>query len=113
MCAIPDLSSEYVRLVHWKEEEVAERAAILEAEGYEVDGAVPGTSIGLRALSANPPLAVVIDLGRLPSHGREIGRAVRSSKSLRAVPLVFVAGAPAKVTQAKVEFPDAVSVAGS
>lgn len=108
MGRVPDLTSgDYVRLVHWKAEEVPERATMLEVAGYQVDPTVPGTSIGLRALSKNPPVAVVIDLSRLPSHGREVGRALRGSKSLRGVPLVFVAGAADKVAQAREEFPDA------
>ena len=39
-----------------------ERAARLEALGYEVDGAVPGTSIGIKALRNDPPDAFVVDL---------------------------------------------------
>ena len=34
--------------------------------------------------------AVVIDLGRLPSHGREAGVFLRASKSTRLIPLLFV-----------------------
>jgi len=97
----------YIRLVHWKEQEVAERSDRLEALGFEVDGAVPGTSIGIRQLTEEPPLAFVIDLSRLPSHGREVARAVRQSKALRALPLVFVGGKPEKVAAAEDEFPDA------
>jgi len=99
-----------VRLVHWKAEEVAERAALLEAAGYEVDGEVPGTSIGVKALREDPPDAFVIDLGRLPSHGREVAFALRQSKALRAIPIVFVGGAAAKVTKVRSELPDAVFV---
>jgi hypothetical protein len=72
-----------------------------------VDGAVPGTSIGVKQLRADPPDAFVIDLGRLPSHGREVARALRESKALRAIPIVFVGGAEAKVEAARAELPDA------
>jgi CheY-like chemotaxis protein len=96
-----------IRLVHWKAEEVPERVARLEAEGYTVDGAVPGTSIGVRQLREDPPDAFVIDLGRLPSHGREVARALRESKPLRAIPLVFVDGAEEKVDAIRAELPDA------
>jgi CheY-like chemotaxis protein len=96
-----------VRLVHWKEEEVPERVARLEAAGFAVDGEVPGTSIGIKALRENPPDAFVIDLGRLPSHGREVARALRQAKGLRQIPIVFVAGAEATVAQAREELPDA------
>jgi CheY-like chemotaxis protein len=95
-----------IRLIHWKAEEVPERAARLEALGYAVDGKVPGTSIGVKALRDDPPDAFVIDLGRLPSHGREVAHALRQSKALRAIPIVFVAGAPDKVGRIRAEIPD-------
>ncbi len=101
------LSDGYIRLVHWSEEEAPERAARLERLGYEVEATVPGTSIGIRDLTARPPAAFVIDLSRLPSHGREVARAVRRSKSLRFVPILFLDGRPEKVAQAADEFPDA------
>jgi CheY-like chemotaxis protein len=98
---------EHIRLVHWKAEEVPERAARLEAEGFEVDGEVPGTSIGIKQLREDPPAAFVIDLGRLPSHGREVARSLRQSKALRQIPIVFVAGATEKVEAIRAELPDA------
>ncbi len=101
------LSDTHLRLVHWNEEEAAERASHLESLGYEVEAAVPGTSIGIRELSANPPAAFVIDLSRLPSHGREVARSVRQSKALRTVPIIFLAGRPEKVAAAEDELPDA------
>ncbi|HVQ58323.1 MAG TPA: hypothetical protein VMS60_05380 [Solirubrobacterales bacterium] len=96
-----------IRLVHWKAEEVPERAARLEAEGYAVDGEVPGTSIGVKQLREDPPAAFVIDLGRLPSHGREAAHALRQSKALRGIPIVFVGGAEEKLARIRAELPDA------
>lgn len=97
-----------IRFVHWKAEEVPERAAKLEALGYAVDGEVPGTSIGIKALREDPPDAFVVDLGRLPSHGREVAFSLRQSKALRGIPIVFVDGAVAKVEKIRTELPDAV-----
>jgi hypothetical protein len=96
-----------IRLVHWKAEEVPERTARLEAAGYEVDDEVPGTSIGIKQLREDPPAAFVIDLGRLPSHGREVAFSLRQSKALRGIPIVFVGGAAAKVSAIRGELPDA------
>ncbi|HEX6666761.1 MAG TPA: hypothetical protein VF081_09225 [Solirubrobacterales bacterium] len=96
-----------IRLVHWKAEEVPERAARLEAEGYAVDGKVPGTSIGVKQLREDPPAAFVIDLGRRPSHGREVAHALRQSKALRGIPILFVGGAEEKVARIRAELPDA------
>jgi hypothetical protein len=100
-------SRRLIRLVHWKEDEVAERAARLEARGYAVEGEVPGTSIGVKQLRDEPPTAFVIDLGRLPSHGREVAWAVRQSKALRRIPIVFVGGAKGKVEAIRKQLPDA------
>jgi hypothetical protein len=100
-----------IRLVHWNEDEVPERARRLEGEGFDVDGAVPGTSIGVRQLREDPPIAFVIDLGRLPSHGREVALAVRESKALRPIPIVFVDGAEEKVDAIREHLPDATYAA--
>jgi CheY-like chemotaxis protein len=100
-----------IRLVHWKAEEVPERARRLEDEGFAVDATVPGTSIGVKQLREDPPAAFVIDLGRLPSHGREVACSVRQSKALRAIPIVFVAGAAEKVDAIRAVLPDAVYAA--
>jgi hypothetical protein len=97
-----------VRLVHWKESEVAERAQRLEDAGFAVDATVPGTSIGVKQLRDDPPAAFVIDLARLPSHGREVAFAVRQSKALREIPIVFVGGAEEKVGPIRAALPDAV-----
>lgn len=51
--------------------------------------------------------AVVIDLNRLPSHGREIGILLRGSKSTRHLPLVFLGGVEEKVARVQAELPDA------
>jgi hypothetical protein len=52
--------------------------------------------------------AVVINLNRLPSHGREVATALRGSKSTRHIPIVFVEGAPEKVEPIRQLLPDAV-----
>ena len=96
-----------IRLIHWNAAEAAERAARLANDEIRVDHA-PLEPAGLRALRADPPDAVVIDLGRLPSHGRDLGAALRQTKAARFVPLVFVDGDPAKVARVRELLPDAV-----
>jgi hypothetical protein len=61
----------------------------------------------MRKARANPPEAFVIDLSRLPSHGREVALSIRSSKNTRAIPIVFVGGEPEKVERLKSLLPDA------
>ncbi len=96
-----------VRLIHWDEEEGLERRAQLEAFGFEAAFDPGGGTVILRELRARPPDAVVIDLTRLPSHGREIARTLRGSKTSRHLPLVFVGGEPDKVKATRALLPDA------
>ena len=95
-----------VRLIHWKAEEATERIGKLKAAGYEVEYAeLNGDSV--KALKNNPPAAFVIDLSRMPSHGMEVGSALRGYKATRTVPLLFVEGEPEKVERIRKLLPDA------
>jgi hypothetical protein len=96
-----------VRLIHWNATEAEERAEGLRSAGYEVTYEALDAP-GLRALREDPPSAVVIDLSRVPSHGRDIAVAIRTYKATRNVPLVFVEGDPDKVARIKEILPDAV-----
>lgn len=95
-------------LVHWNKGESAERIERLEAAGYDVDCETKsGANVGPR-LKKKPPDAVVIDLGRLPSHGRHLAVWMREQKVTRGIPIVFVDGDPEKVARLKKDLPDAV-----
>lgn len=97
-----------VRLVHWNEDEGLERQKQLEALGFAVEfDAVDGLA-NVRLIQASLPDAVVIDLSRLPSHGREVGHGIRTRKATRLLPIVFVDGEPEKVARTKLLLPDAV-----
>ena len=96
-----------VRLVHWKPEEAWRRVEQLADAGYDV-AYEPFDPNTLRDLAKDPPDAFVIDLTRLPSHGRDVGIYVRERKATRRVPIVFAGGAPDKVARAKERLPDAV-----
>lgn len=96
-----------VRLIHWNDAEARERAARLEVAGYEVVADVPNGPGFLRELRETPPAAVVIDLSRIPSQGRDVGLAIRQYRATRHVPLVFVEGEPAKMARARELLPDA------
>jgi hypothetical protein len=98
-----------ILLIHWHAGEAEERAGRLRRLGHEV--ATFSSQEGgeaLRGLLDRPPDAFVIDLGRLPSHGREVAGFFRRQKATRRVPLVFVGGAPEKVERARRLLPDAV-----
>lgn len=75
--------------------------------GFEVDASPLETGRVIGVFRANPPAATVIDLDRLPSHGREVGVALRGSKFTRLIPLVFAGGATEKVERIRQELPDA------
>ncbi len=97
-----------VRLFHWNEAEAAERAGWLVKAGFDADfdyKIEPGFA---RRLAERVPDVLVIDLSRLPSHGREVGIYARRAKSIRTAPIVFVGGESAKVDKIRALIPDAV-----
>lgn len=96
-----------VVLVHWKPEEAKAHVAALRKAGHEVRVLAPGGTPELRTLAGDPPEAIVIDLGRLPSQGRAVATALRQQRATREVPLVFVEGDPEKTARVKALLPDA------
>lgn len=94
-----------LRLYHWNAAEGEARAAELRGFGYE---ATLCSAFDPSCLRAEPPDAVVIDLRRSPSQGREVGATLRRRKAMRAVPLVFVEGDPEKTARVRSLLPDAV-----
>jgi hypothetical protein len=86
-----------VRLFHSKAEEAKPLIAKLRAAGYEVIYNAQTQSLSVREMKQSGAVAVVIDLSRMPSHGKYVGAWLRGSKSRRHLPLVFVGGAAEKV----------------
>lgn len=96
-----------IRLIHWHGVEGRERRARLASFGCQAEfDDLEGTAL-LRAVRATSPDACVIDLSRLPSHGREVAMTLRRSRATRDIPLVFVGGDPAKVAALQTLLPDA------
>jgi CheY-like chemotaxis protein len=96
----------YVRLIHWNADEAELRAEKLRSAGYETVAAPPDRA-ALQAMQVDPPDAVIIDLSRVPSQGRDMALSIRKYKATRQIPLVFVEGDPLKVERIKVLLPDA------
>lgn len=95
-----------VLVVHWKPGEIgAEIARLSKAHEVTVESRPAGE--WCRGLRDDPPDAVVIDLSRLPSHGREVGNFLRTQKATRGVPLIFVGGEEEKVARVRALLPDA------
>jgi CheY-like chemotaxis protein len=94
-----------VRLIHWNEIEAKEKAGKLRSAGYLVkyDKFTPAL---LR--ERENPNAIIIDLSRLPSQGRDVAMALRSYKLTRAIPLIFVDGKAEKAERIRDQIPDAI-----
>lgn len=96
-------------LIHWNEAEARERLARLRKAGFAAEACwQTGSSEQFKRIRHDPPDVLLIDLGRLPSHGRAVGVYFRQSKTTRGVPLVFVDGAADKVAAIQAQLPDAV-----
>ncbi len=107
MTTVRRKSRRHIRLIHCNTAEAEDRARKLRGAGYDVtyDALEAGF---LRELRACLPSAVIVDLSRLPSQGRDVAIAIRHAKALRHVPLVFVGGHPDKLPAIKKHLPDAV-----
>jgi CheY-like chemotaxis protein len=97
-----------VLVIHWNAPEATERAERLRGEGFDADFYAGPGGPSFRALAANPPDAIVIDLGRIPSQGGAAGVAFRQRKATRTVPLIFIEGEPEKTANVRAMLPDAV-----
>ncbi len=95
-----------IRLIHWNAAEAQEKISRLQGAGYEVDFE-PFTPDLLRQLVKDLPAAVVIDLSRLPSQGRDVAVRLRIQKPTRQVPILFVGGDPEKTERIRKLLPDA------
>ena len=96
-----------ILLVHWNQDEARERARKLTALGHGVEILSTSENSELRKVRSSPPELFLIDLGRLPSHGREIAAYFRRQKATRTVPIVFVGEDRERVEQARRLLPDA------
>jgi CheY-like chemotaxis protein len=96
-----------VELLHWKASEAGAYQELLEAAGHQVNYEPEFSTALLRSWRESPPDAFVIDLSRLPSHGREIAGVLRQSRATRHVPIVFCEGAEEKVARVRAVLPDA------
>jgi hypothetical protein len=95
-----------VRLIVWNAGEAAEKAGLIRRAGWKVDCS-PFDQAALRHLRERPPDAVVIDLDRIPSQGRDVAVGLRLYKDTRRVPIVFVGGEPDKCARIRALLPDA------
>lgn len=97
-------------LIHWNEAEAEPRMRQLRDAGFSLTAITSSSNApaSLKRALQKPADAIIIDLSRLPSHGRDIGLGLRKQKGTRDIPLVFVDGEPDKVSRVKSVLPDAV-----
>src|SRR5271165_6074298 len=95
-----------LRIVCWNAELARSRAELLETPGFEVD-ASPLNPPGMAEFRKSPPAVVIIDLDRMPSHGREVAVSLRNGRATRQIPIVFAGGPEEKVDKIRRELPDA------
>jgi hypothetical protein len=86
----------------------SKRSAELIALSYRVVGG-PWNSPEIIRKKAELPCAVIIDLSRSPSAGRDIAVAMRSHSTLVNVPFILVEGATDKIAAVKKLLPDAIA----
>jgi len=97
-----------IRLVCWNEDAARQHARELKKAGFTVNASALRTSGLIGQFRDHPPAAVLIDLDRLPSHGRAVAMVLRGGKSTRHIPIVFAGGAQDKIQRAREQVPGAL-----
>jgi hypothetical protein len=95
-----------IHLVSWDKTNLAFRISTLKDGGLDVIFGIPRDRTFFRSVEVEDPDAIVIDLARSPSQGRDIAVNFRSRKSTRAIPIVFVGGGDS-INAIKALLPDA------
>jgi hypothetical protein len=94
-------------LCHWHPEEAEELADALRPSGWEIKVIHNGDQLRPKKLREEPPLAFIISLRRLPSHGKKTAQFLWSAKWRREIPILFFDGVPEKVEALRDIYPEA------
>jgi CheY-like chemotaxis protein len=97
-----------VRVVHWRAAEAEPLLAACRVAGHHVEYDSADLPATAKIVRRTMPEALVIDLTRVPSSGRNLAFAIRNTKYTRQIPIVFVDGEPEKVDAIRKQLPDAV-----
>jgi hypothetical protein len=98
-------------IIHFRPEETAQLPQAIRNRGFVADHSEsPHRRDITRAIQERITEVVVIDLTRLPSHGKEIAVWLRGRKATQHVPLIFVDGEPEKVAKVRELLPHAAFV---
>jgi hypothetical protein len=96
-----------LRLVCTDTAAAAGRVQMLEKAGFAVHAGPSPTHQITAHFRDLAPVVIVIDMDKLPSHGRVVAVLLRTAKSTRHLPIVFAGGEPEKVARARSDMPDA------
>ena len=97
----------YLLLLVWNQTESIVHKKTLGVDGFSVKAQWKPDISYFRSISADPPRAIVIDLHRLPSQGRDVAVWCRNNRALKAVPIVFIEGNKSKTDKVRALLPDA------
>ncbi len=94
--------------IDWRKKDENPLVAALREGGLEIDIFMFSGPGSLKALQSHSPSAILIDLTRLPSQGRDLGILLRKNKGTRHIPLLYLNGEQHKIDQVKSILPDAL-----
>jgi len=97
-------------LFEWNEDAAEVRAALLRADGWEVETESADGARGVKRIAEWGPDVVVLDLFLKASHSQESAAALRSRSITRDIPIVFVDGLPGVVAKALARVKGATAV---
>lgn len=100
-----------LRLVSWDRDRAAEKTRALTKGAEKARFTVNAVPCPTKQIATHfrdlAPAAIVIDLDRLPSHGRAVAVILRTTKMTRHIPLVFAGGEREKIERVRRDIPDA------
>jgi len=86
-----------IKLIHWDKDLCEEKIRLLKSIGHQVGSESKLDKETLKRIKEYPPDVFLIDLTRLPSHGKEIAVGLRQIKSTRNIPIIFTEGEKEKI----------------
>ena len=81
-----------IHFISWDKVSIDSRISALKADRFDVIFGVPQDRNFFQSIEEKSPAAVLIDLTRSPSQGRDIAVTLRTRKATRAIPIVFIKG---------------------
>ncbi len=97
-----------ILLIHWNDAEAEARINNIASNEFQMKHFKLKDSRFLKEIESEKPDAIVIDLNRLPSQGRDVALSIRKRKSTRFIPIIFIEGDTGKTDAVRKLLPDAV-----